>query len=154
MTLEEKKLLYHARKESGLCVKCGKQDPRTESGRILCLTCLDKEDKYKARYAKFKKGKQALKKSRQTYYNKRKALGLCTDCGKPLEAKRTGKIYCRACAEKRSNRTILSEKERQLKRAFKAVFSGYNEAVVLGERLKLVKNNKKTKRKPLTNKKI
>lgn len=154
MTLEEKKLLYHARKESGLCVKCGKKDPRTESGRILCLTCLDKEDKYKARYAKSKKGKQALKKSRQACYNKRKALGLCTDCGKPLEPKRLGKIHCKTCALKRSNRSILDEKERQLKRAFKVVFSGYNEAVVLGERFKLVKNNKKTKRKQLTSKKI
>ena len=126
MTPERKKLLYHARKEKGLCVRCGKQDPRTTSGRTLCLTCLDKEDKYKARYAKSKKGKQALKKSRQTYYNKRKALGLCTDCGKPLEPNRLGKIHCKTYALKRSNRTILSEKERQLKRAFKFVFGNGN----------------------------
>lgn len=119
---EKKRALYAERKSKHLCVKCGKQDPRTESGRTLCLTCLDKEDKYTARYAKSKKGKEALKKSRQNYYNKRKTLGLCTDCGKPLEPKRTGKIYCRSCAEKRNNRTILSEKERQLKRAFKFVF--------------------------------
>lgn len=126
---KKKRALYAERKSKHLCVKCGKQDPRTESGRVLCLTCLDKEDKYTARYAKSKKGKEALKKSRQTYYNKRKTLGLCTDCGKPLEPKRAGKVYCRSCAEKRSNSVVLDDYERAMLRLYKTVFKhGIGEA--------------------------
>ena len=122
MTPLEKKQQYAERKSLGLCVKCGKADARTQTGRVLCLACLEKEDKYKERYAKSKKGKLALKRSRQNYYNKRKALGLCTICGQPLEPKRLGKCYCRACAERRNDSVILTEKDQRLCRAFRLVF--------------------------------
>jgi len=78
---------YHERKEQGLCVRCGKR--QFESGRTVCMICLNKKRKYDQE-SRERKGIIIPR-------NERVANGLCYTCGKPLN--RDGRI-CVSCADK------------------------------------------------------
>ena len=79
------KLKYHYFKHKNKCVKCGKKDERTLSGKIYCEECAIKYKEYKKAHKKPLTEEQKahnrewLKKHRE----ERKAKGLCPYCGKP-----------------------------------------------------------------------
>ena len=81
--------IYHTRKESGLCVKCGKRPP--VEGQALCTECRE----YKRQYSR---------KERELY----KSLGYCTVCHR----ERVGRdeMTCPTC---RAKTAISREKSMQ-----------------------------------------
>ena len=95
--------LYHREsrkffKAHGLCQICGKNVP--EPGRVTCSECLQYNQEYNAmRRATETPEERARRLERlKTYgkdlYNKRKAAGLCTKCGRKAQP---GKTMCTEC---------------------------------------------------------
>ena len=76
------KELYHQRKNSGVCVSCGKQKPVPD--RVRCEQCLDKD-------------RQENRLKREML----KSLGICARCGKVSVFK--GETLCPECRAKHMN---------------------------------------------------
>lgn len=96
--------LYKARKEAGICVRCGKA--KAVSGHVLCWQCKAyMQDKYigQTTTETEEQRKERLAKSAECCrkrYERLKAAGLCVTCGKrPAEP---GHTRCEAC-QKRAN---------------------------------------------------
>lgn len=77
---EAKRKQYYSRKESGICVKCGKR--KAVIGKTRCLDCMIKARKY----ADSHRGKKMYKEK-----------GLCLRCGSPVKP---GYMYCEKCYNK------------------------------------------------------
>ena len=104
---EYNKAVYNARKEAGLCARCGKASVR--KGHVMCVQC--EADIAAWHYAK---KAQLTPEEREAYLarerarnrarrDRLKAQGLCIVCGKyPTEG---GKIRCKTCAAKHSRET-------------------------------------------------
>ena len=104
---EYNKALYNARKEAGLCARCGKSPVR--KGHVMCAQC--EADIAAWHYAK---KAQLTPEEREAYLarerarnqarrDRLKAQGLCIDCGEhPTEC---GKLRCKACAAKHNRET-------------------------------------------------
>lgn len=99
----EHKKQYHREnrkffKAHGLCQVCGQNIP--EPGRVTCSKCLQYAQEYNAmRRAtetpeERERRLQSLRTSGKSRYEKRKAAGLCTKCGKPAQV---GKSMCNEC---------------------------------------------------------
>ena len=92
---------YRWYKEHGICPGCGQHNAM--DGHVYCVTCAEaqavchmikrsvmtKEEKQE-QYKKWRESKNILRQ-------KRKAAGLCVQCGMPS---RQGKTRCAKCAEK------------------------------------------------------
>ena len=80
-----KKLKYHYFKHKNKCVKCGKKDERTLSGKILCEECEVKANEYKKAHKKQRTEEQKAHHREYTrkLRSERKAKGLCPYCGMP-----------------------------------------------------------------------
>ena len=103
---EYNKAIYKARKEAGICVRCGKAQAR--KGGVVCAQC--EADIAEWHYAK---KAQLTPEEREAYLarernrsrarrDRLKAQGLCIDCGKrPADG---GKIRCNICSSKRSQK--------------------------------------------------
>lgn len=83
MSKENEKRLYNERKDSGICVKCGKH-PKSESS-LICERCSQK---------------------RSERYQKRLASGKCS-CGRKL----SGGVVCDSCSLKRNELTNKKRRE-------------------------------------------
>jgi predicted nucleic acid-binding Zn ribbon protein len=81
---ENKKELYHYRREHGLCTLCGR---KVDEDRAMCRECREEKNGYRRRYAKKKRFE-------------RREQGLCTVCGKPLEEENVR--VCKECRTERS----------------------------------------------------
>lgn len=97
-------------KEHGLCQICGKNVP--EPGRVTCSDCLQYNQEYQAmrRATDTPEERDArleyLRTTGKARYEKRKADGLCTRCGRKVEP---GKTMCTECLIHRRK----MERERQ-----------------------------------------
>lgn len=114
--------LYKARKEAGICVRCGKA--KAVPGHVLCWQCkVYMQDKNIRRTLTEteEQRKERLAKSAECCRNRHerlKAAGLCVTCGKrPAEP---GRIRCEAC-QKRAN---AKARERRIQRG---EYKGYAE---------------------------
>ena len=89
---------YYWYKEHGICVRCGQED--AAPGKVKCEECAAKEATRRlAAYYRQGKAQQAADLQRhKVRYARRKALGLCTDCGKTVS---TGKRLCLDCSLRR-----------------------------------------------------
>ena len=96
-----------ARRAAGLCLKCGKTESEPE--RTLCAPCAEKRSAGdRARNARLRaEGKPRRDPERAKCYERergrrlhieRKAVGLCTGCGRAPA--RPGRTTCEPCAEK------------------------------------------------------
>ena len=106
---------YAFYKSRGICVRCMQAD--AYGGKTLCLTCQGKSLEESVRYCQtMTPEKRAAKNRRQADYSKRlrlerKALGICTACGKhPAKPQRT---LCPICADKQNRR----QEERRMRSA-------------------------------------
>lgn len=104
---EYNKALYHARKEAGLCARCGKIPVR--KCHVMCVQCeADIAEWHYAKKAQLTPEEREAYLARERARNRvrrdrLKAQGLCIDCGKcPTEG---GKLRCKACAAKHSRET-------------------------------------------------
>ena len=104
---EYNRALYHARKEAGLCARCGKAPVR--KGHVMCVQCeADIAEWHYAKKAQLTPEEREAYLARERARNRvrrdrLKAQGLCIDCGKcPTEG---GKLRCKACAAKHSRET-------------------------------------------------
>ena len=95
--------LYHREnrkffKAHGLCQVCGQNIP--EPGRVTCSKCLQYNQEYNTmrRATETPEERERRLESLRTYgksrYEKRKAAGLCTRCGKPAKQ---GATMCTEC---------------------------------------------------------
>ena len=87
------------RKRLKLCVRCGKKDERTISGRSLCSACAGKASEYSKLNPKSteKMAEQYIRKKERR--QKRKSEHRCPICNKELEAE-SKYILCPSCREK------------------------------------------------------
>lgn len=93
--LEYKHRLYWARKNSGLCVQCGKEDAYTMNGRARCAECSRKKtERAKKKYLENPEFKEEKLNYGREHRRKNKAAGLCISCGRPAEQ---GHVYCGRC---------------------------------------------------------
>ena len=104
---EYNKALYNARKEAGLCARCGKEPVR--KGHVMCAQCeADIAEWHYAKKAQLTPEEREAYLARERARNQArrdrlKAQGMCIDCGKcPTEG---GKLRCKTCAAKRSRET-------------------------------------------------
>ena len=90
--------LYHWYKAHGICIACGHED--AEPGKTRCAECAMKAAAWAraAYYLQSEEQKAANRQQRKERYARRKALGLCTDCGKTVS---TGKRLCLDCSLRR-----------------------------------------------------
>lgn len=93
-TRELVKLRYKQKKDTGICVMCGKV-PATP-GRTYCAKCAEQRKKYY--YVPTPETAEKYRETARTYnkarYERRKAAGLCTRCGAPAAP---GKTNCEEC---------------------------------------------------------
>ena len=89
---------YHWYKAHGICIACGHED--AEPGKTRCAECAMKAAAWAraAYYLQSEEQKAANRQQRKERYARRKALGLCTDCGKTVS---TGKRLCLDCSLRR-----------------------------------------------------
>lgn len=106
---ERLKLIYESRKMRGLCVRCG--SGWVQAGRSLCPKCLELSKQENKRY-------DPDGQKRRDRVAKRRAAGLCIDCGKPAVE---GRIRCAKCAAARRDSTkkyeIMKKIEREAQKA-------------------------------------
>lgn len=114
--------LYKARKEAGICTRCGKA--KAVSGHVLCWQCkAHMRDKYieQTLTETEEQRKERLAKSAERYrkrYERLKTAGLCVTCGKrPAEP---GHTRCEACRKRINARG----KEKRIQ---KGEYKGYAE---------------------------
>lgn len=82
---------YQRRKEKGLCIKCGKNEPFR--GKTLCLQCLMDE---RERLEDFhEKHREQLRRSARERTRKLRSQGICVTCGKRPAVK--GRARCARC---------------------------------------------------------
>ena len=97
---------YHQRTAErvaqGLCPKCGKRPPEPE--RSQCGPCLEKDAAAgRARAAGMpRRDPEKRNAAARRLYAKRRAKGLCTDCGEPSQ----GAARCEPCARRSHERSI------------------------------------------------
>lgn len=85
--------LWAERRAKGLCGQCGKVAP--VEGKSLCVKCRDAAAWSQAKYRR--QHYYQISKRNKSWYDERKANGLCPYCGKrPPEAER---ILCTECRE-------------------------------------------------------
>lgn len=121
---------HAARKEAGLCTRCG--DDATP-GNVYCHECLEKKRQKQQAAVAAKKcpscskptdGKHAkcgeCRDKLRKQYTVRAATKLCVDCGKEVDRK--NKRVCLACSEKRKR--IEQRKNRKLKQAALDTYGG------------------------------
>ena len=104
---EYNKALYNARKEAGLCARCGKVPVR--KGHVMCAQCeADIAEWHRAKHEQMPPEEREAYLARERARNRArrdrlKAQGMCIDCGKcPAEG---GKLRCKTCAAKHSRET-------------------------------------------------
>lgn len=75
---------YQFYKARGICPACKKKKP--EPGRAICADCAEYQRKYVANLSPERAMERRAKKRENSKqrYNRRKAAGLCVDCGKPV----------------------------------------------------------------------
>lgn len=85
---------YYWYKEHGICVSCGQED--AAPGKVKCEECAAKvaDRSMAAYYRKREERKEAMRRRQRERYVKRRAEGLCADCGKKASA---GKRLCLDC---------------------------------------------------------
>ena len=85
---------YYWYKEHGICVSCGQAD--AAPGKVKCEECAAKvaDRSMAAYYRKREERKEAMRRQQRERYAKRRAKGLCADCGKKTSA---GKRLCLDC---------------------------------------------------------
>ena len=89
---EYSKELYHRRKALHLCPTCAAALP-PDSTRVVCEKCRKMQSERSTVYRQTH-GDQ-VKMSRKTWYETRKAMGLCMICGSQAIQ---GKTICRKCS--------------------------------------------------------
>ena len=104
------KARYQKKKAAGLCTMCGKVPPTP--GRTYCAKCAEQRKKYHytpdpETVEKYKASSRASGKAR---YERRKAAGLCTRCGKPAVP---GKTHCEDCLRKMRENMRRRREERK-----------------------------------------
>lgn len=74
---------YQFYKQRGICPYCKKEKP--EPGKVACADCAEKMRNYIANLSPERAAERRAKKRKNSKerYNRRKAEGLCVDCGKP-----------------------------------------------------------------------
>lgn len=104
------KLRYQKKKDAGICVMCGKVP--AAPGRTYCEKCAEQRKKY--HYAQkpetVGKYKVTARASGKARYERRKAAGLCTRCGKPAAP---GKTNCEECLQKMRENMRRRREERK-----------------------------------------
>ena len=87
------------RKRLKRCLRCGKKDERTISGRSLCSVCTEKAREYSKANPKSpeKRAEQYIRKKER--WQKRKSEHRCPICNKELEDE-SKYILCSSCREK------------------------------------------------------
>lgn len=106
---ERLKSIYHDRKNHGLCVRCG--SGWVHAGRSLCPKCLELCRQENKRY-------DPDGQKRRERIARRRAEGLCIDCGKPAAE---GYTRCGKCMSSRRDSTrkytILQNIKREAEKA-------------------------------------
>lgn len=106
------KLRRASLKDVGLCTVCGKVEP--EPGFLQCSTCRERKNEKVRAWPEEKKRKRLdqINASKKALRDKRKAAGICTECGLfPAEFNHT---MCEICLEKkRKNSKLYYENHRQ-----------------------------------------
>lgn len=92
---ELSKRLYYKRKNAKCCTRCGEQDARTLSGKVLCQKCHENLFEYRAKAAR----------ERYLWYKSHK---MCPRCGKQDAYTLGGRTYCYECAERERVRQGLT----------------------------------------------
>lgn len=87
------------RKRLKLCVRCGKKDERTISGRSLCSVCTEKASEYSKLNPKSPEKRAESYTRKKERRQKRKAEHRCPICNKELDAE-SKYILCPSCREK------------------------------------------------------
>lgn len=90
---------YQFYKQRGICPYCKKEKP--EPGKVACRSCIDKQKHWAENMTP---EERARKKARtrelaKLRYKKKKAAGVCAQCGKVPPT--PGRTYCEKCAEQR-----------------------------------------------------
>ena len=85
---------YYWYKEHGICVSCGQEDAAPK--KVKCEECAAKEAarNQTAYYRKREERREAMRRRKRELYAKRRAKGLCANCGKKTSA---GKRLCLDC---------------------------------------------------------
>ncbi len=114
---EAGKRIYRERKESGICVKCGKR--KAEKGKVMCSICLGKKRNRARRL--YQEMHDILPREDRIAY------GLCYICGEPLDGNRDWKV-CSRCHERlaenmHKNRRQKSEENDIWKRENELIFN-------------------------------
>ena len=111
---ENRNALYHWYKAHGICPYCGTRYP--EPGRVHCAQCLRRLLALRQRRDP---GNEQHKKYNREYRERKKAAGLCVDCGKGKAM--DGKTRCARCAERmdqsRTKYNILKRMDREAEEA-------------------------------------
>ena len=104
------KLRYKKKKDAGICVMCGKTP--AAPGRTYCAKCAERWKKY--HYPKTPEAAGRYRETARAYnkarYERRKAAGLCTRCGKPAAP---GKTNCEECLQKMRENMRRRREERK-----------------------------------------
>lgn len=103
---ERKRRLRQQRRESRLCVRCGKQDDRTKNGMQHCAECAEKarhqNQRYRASHPSFREQQRAERAATYAWMRQRQ---VCVRCQTQDAFTLAGKCLCADCAEKESQRS-------------------------------------------------
>lgn len=90
---------YARRRAEGKCVRCGKQDERTQSGLVYCAECVEnrKPRKPKKRTAE---RREIENKDKREWRQMAKDKGICVSCGAKDKYTVAGKAHCIYCSTK------------------------------------------------------
>ena len=86
---------YEFYKARGICPYCKRE--RSAPGKVACQNCIDKQKRQTENMTPEEREKR--KAQCKARYQKKKAAGLCTMCGKVPPT--PGRTYCAKCAEQR-----------------------------------------------------
>lgn len=125
---------YYWYKEHGICVSCGQED--AAPGKVKCEECAAKvaDRSMAAYYRQREERREAMRRRQRERYAKRRAKGLCADCGKKTSA---GKRLCLDCflRRRRYDKRYFDAYRRVKTDFFDGLCRLCNEPVVPGKKL-------------------
>lgn len=102
-----------ARIAAGNCATCGKPREPERVKRTQCVSCAKQASAATQRWLAMKQDPDGSRAYKRAWLARRRALGVCVQCGAPIEDGREGRWCCRPCSDKANESTKRYRKRRR-----------------------------------------